>query len=224
MLIHIVIAALVLLPSVILHEVAHGYVAFRLGDPTAKERGRLSLNPFKHISWFGTVLMPLLLSLFHLPVFGYAKPVPIDPRYFENPRQGMALVALAGPATNIVIALLCTVFLNMGMDWIQPGAKAAALAFADSGAYFWPGRLVFYGVLAYQGLIINLVLVIFNAMPVPPLDGSRVVSWLLPDPLARGYNRIEPYGMAIVMALLYFDFFSWLFERLLTPLLNSLVY
>ena len=178
----------VFLLALTFHEVAHGYVARRLGDPTAEEMGRLSLNPAKHISIFGTILFPLMLYLAHSPViFGWAKPVPVDARYFRNPLRGMMWVGMAGPVANFILAL------------------AGALVF----------RLL-KGLIAGQSLLldltvmfifINLILGLFNLIPIPPLDGSRIVTGLLPRRLAVEYLKVERYGFLILVFLLYVGVF-----------------
>lgn len=171
------------IPCIVLHEVSHGYVAYRLGDPTAKMRGRLSLNPLKHIDPFGTVLLPLLLSLSGLPAFGYAKPVPINPHYFRDYRKGMLLTGLAGPTTNLSLAIIASLILRLllalGVDSRSMGADLVLL-------------------FAY----LNLVLMFFNLIPVPPLDGSRVLPVFLSDSALMKYHQFERYGVLIVFAAL----------------------
>ena len=182
-----------LVPAVVFHEVAHGYVSYRLGDPTAKMAGRLSLNPIKHVDPFGTVLLPLLLAFGGGPIFGYAKPVPINPGYYRDYRRGMLLSGLAGPATNWVLALLSGLLLrlllvaepvlNTGSD-----ASVAGLTWGVTGLYYFAQ--------------INLVLMFFNLIPIPPLDGSRVLPLFLSDNALHSYRRFEQYGLLIFFALL----------------------
>jgi Zn-dependent protease len=176
-----------ILPLVIaitFHEAAHGFVAHRLGDNTAFDRGRVSFNPLKHIDPFGTLMLPAMLLLAHSPfLFGYAKPVPVNFRALRNPRIGMVWVALAGPATNIALALL------------------AALAFHVVGclpadAAQWVGDNL------KNALVINVVLAIFNMLPIPPLDGGRVAVGLLPRVLGAPLARLEPFGMLILIGIL----------------------
>jgi len=173
--------------AVVLHEVAHGWVADRLGDDTARWLGRLTLNPIKHIDPVGTVLIPVLLIAVGSPfLFGYAKPVPINWRKLRNPKRDMVWVALAGPATNLLLAL----------------ASAALLAVAVS----MPAELVWImkplAMMCQASIIINLVLCIFNLLPLPPLDGGRVAVGLLPGPMAYQLSRLEPFGFLIIVALL----------------------
>jgi len=173
-----------LLFAITFHEAAHGFVAHRLGDDTAYQLGRVSFNPLRHIDPFGTVILPAMLLLSHSPfLFGYAKPVPVNFRNLRNPRLDMVWVALAGPATNIILAL------------------AAALAFhalplAPAASAQWIADNL------KNALVINVVLAVFNMMPIPPLDGGRVAVGLLPRPLADPLARLEPFGMLILIGIL----------------------
>ncbi len=170
--------------AVTFHEAAHAFVAHRLGDNTAWQLGRVSFNPFKHIDPFGTVLLPGILLLSHAPfLFGYAKPVPVNFRNLHNPRLGMVWVALAGPATNIALALVAALAFH-------------ALPLAPADYAKWLGDNL------KNALIINVLLAVFNMLPIPPLDGGRVAVGLLPNVLAYPLSRLEPYGMLILIGIL----------------------
>jgi len=168
--------------AVIIHEYAHGWTAWKLGDSTAKNAGRLTLNPLAHIDPVGTIFLPLMLLVMHSPVvFGWAKPVPVDFRSLQNPKKDMVWVGLAGPAANIIFAVLLAFIL-----------KFSTLAHS-----------YVLSALISSGIIINLVLAVFNILPIPPLDGSRVMMGLLPRHLAIRYARLEPYGFLIIFGLLF---------------------
>ncbi|MHB1323442.1 MAG: site-2 protease family protein [Coriobacteriia bacterium] len=181
-------------PAIVLHEVSHGYVSYRLGDPTAKMRGRLSLNPVKHIDPFGTVLLPLLLWASGGPIFGYAKPVPVNPHYYRDYRTGMMLSGLAGPATNLVMALLA----GLAVRLVQV-AGGLAVDVASTGTITTLGWILYA---LYYFAQLNLVLMFFNLIPIPPLDGSRVLPLFLSDRALLAYHKVEQYGILIFFAML----------------------
>ncbi|MGE5219421.1 MAG: site-2 protease family protein [Chloroflexota bacterium] len=192
----IIIWAPPVLAAVVFHEVAHGWVAHRLGDPTAKSLGRLTLNPFAHVDLFGTILVPLMLIVAHSPfVFGYAKPVPVNFHNLRNPKRDMIWVAAAGPATNLLLAALCT----MIWKFLAPLAGAHTQPISSSAVvdYFMPIILM-----AQSGILINVTLAVFNMLPLPPLDGGRVLVGLLPPPLSLRLARIERFGFVILIVLL----------------------
>ena len=187
------ISAPAILVAITFHEVAHGYIAYRLGDPTAKVMGRLTINPIAHIDPVGTVLMPILLLIFTQGqfVFGYAKPVPINPMNFRNPRKGMALSAAGGPLTNIALALGSVIVfkLVLAVSVLAPDSVAEAV--------LRPLTLMLA-----SSVTINIVLAAFNLIPIPPLDGGRIAVGLLSERQAMAFSRLEPYGMIIIIVLI----------------------
>jgi Zn-dependent protease len=195
----IAVYAIPVLLAITLHEAAHGYVAARFGDRTALMLGRVTLNPFKHIDPIGTVLMPILLYLATggAFLFGYAKPVPVNFRNLNNPRRDTALVALAGPASNYLQALLWGI---------------VAIVVSGSGVE----ERFFYEV-AKAGVLVNVIMAVFNLFPLPPLDGGRILVSLLPYRQASALERVEPYGFFIVMALIVAGVVSAIWMR---PLMN----
>lgn len=188
--------AVLVLPVILaitVHEAAHGYVADRLGDRTARLLGRVTLNPLRHIDPVGTVLVPLAMySLTALAsggsgfLFGWAKPVPVNPRNLARPRRDMAIVAAAGPLSNLIMAALWSATILVG-GWLLPFSS-------------WVGAPLL--LMGAAGVLINVILLVLNMIPLPPLDGGRVLVGLLPVRLARAVSRIEPYGLAILIALL----------------------
>jgi len=198
-----IISITILVFSAILHEVAHGYVADRLGDPTARLLGRLTLNPKSHIDPFLSIILPLLLFLSGSPVlFGGAKPVPVDPFNLRDGRKDMALVSLAGPATNIVLAIIASAFFRL---------------FYSMGAV---GSLDIIGAILLTIIQINILLAIFNLLPIPPLDGSKVFALLLPEKEAQSYLALGSIGMFIIFFLLMFPIGGFSLGRIVGQLMN----
>jgi Zn-dependent protease len=194
-LLDISLMAVVLLFSVIIHEVAHGYVAWLNGDPTARLSGRITLNPIPHIDPIGTILLPLLLLVTHAGViFGWARPVPVNPSYFRNYRLGEVTCSFAGPASNLLLAVLF----------------AYLLRFKLGG----PGLVL----LAYYGCTINIFLALFNLLPIPPLDGSHLVAAFLPSRLLQLYRYLEPVGFIIILLL----FYTGLMGRIIMPIYRQI--
>ena len=173
--------------AIVFHEVAHGLVARRLGDPTAEQAGRLTFNPIRHLDPFGTVILPLLLALSHAPVFGWAKPVPVNYRRLRHPRRDMVLVALAGPGMNLLLAVLGALALAATLTWSSNPNSLATTLIAGNALNF---------------VLINLFLAIFNLLPIPPFDGGHVIQGLLPPDLARGFGKIGRYSLLVLMVLL----------------------
>ena len=182
--------------AVTLHEAAHGWVADKLGDSTARQLGRITVNPLRHIGWFGTILLPMLMMAFTGFLFGWAKPVPVNMSRLRNPRRDMVWVALAGPGANVLMAILWSLLLLLADSSLTPESLALPLA-----------------AMAVAGIFINLILMALNLLPILPLDGGRVLAGVLPAALARLYARIEPFGFFIIVGLLV----AGLLGKVLTP-------
>ena len=203
------LTALALIPALIIaivfHEVAHGWTALMLGDPTAKERRRLSLNPIRHVDPFGTLILPGLLALTGAPVFGWAKPVPVDKWRLDNPRFGMMAVAAAGPGTNLVLAAIGAVLLGVFLRTIVPASTNPAeitnllMQVVASAPIGGTGFVLF--ALSYF-ILVNLFLALFNLLPLPPFDGSHIVEGLLPPRAAEVYEKLRPFGFPLLFLLL----------------------
>jgi Zn-dependent protease len=185
-------AAALIIPlvfAIVFHEVAHGWTALALGDPTAQERNRLSLNPLRHVDPIGTIVLPGFLALIKAPVFGWARPVPVNAARLRNPRYGMMLVAIAGPLTNLVLAAIGAVVLGLLARGITDApVKGTLLAFAVLNCVNF--------------ILFNVFLALFNLLPIPPFDGSHIVEGLLPRPLAAAYGSFRRYGFMLVLLIL----------------------
>ncbi len=194
-------AAAILL-CLVVHEVCHGLAAYRLGDPTAKQNHRLSLNPIRHLDIFGLLMMMVV-------GFGWAKPVPVDPRYFRKPKQGMAITALAGPVSNFVLAYLAAVILN--------GLAGAAAVRGETAGLIAVMRFF------YLLVLLNIGLGIFNLIPFPPLDGSKVLAMFLPDRAYIRWMQLERYGMLVLMAVLWLGVLDTFLYTARTAVMNGML-
>ena len=193
--------------AITLHEVAHGWVAMKLGDRTAQMMGRLTLNPIKHIDPVGTIIVPGLLLMAGGFIFGWAKQVPVTYLNLNKPKSDMAWVALAGPAAILIMAIGWAVLAMVGVQLFQSG-----FAMGEAMAY-----------MGAAGILINTMLMILNLLPLPPLDGGRILVSLLPGPLAWKVSRIEPYGFFILVGLLYLGFIGSILHPLMNTFINLLV-
>ena len=176
-----------LIIAIVFHEVSHGLVARRLGDRTAEERGRLSLNPVRHIDPFGTVILPLLLAITHAPIFGWARPVPVNYRRLRRPRRDMVLVALAGPGMNLLLAIIGAVVLAATLSMSSNADSLTTALLAGNALNF---------------VLINLFLAVFNLLPIPPFDGGHVVQGLLPPSAAAAFAKVGRYSLLVLVLLL----------------------
>jgi Zn-dependent protease len=209
----IAVMALPLVFAIVLHEVAHGWIANRLGDHTARDSGRLTLNPISHIDLFGTIIMPVLCILAHGPVFGYAKPVPINPYNFQNPKKGMALSSIAGPGVNMIMAVSFALLFRFVMPALE------GILSRQSWQWFGFPLSLMFGF----GVIINVALAVLNLIPIPPLDGSRIVYWMLPDKQAAAYYRLERYGIIILVLLMATNILGHIVLPIINPIVTLLL-
>ncbi|MDR0826618.1 MAG: site-2 protease family protein [Desulfovibrio sp.] len=205
-LLHFGLAFVPALFGIICHEVSHGLAAYKMGDPTARYMGRLTLNPIKHIDPMGLGVF-VFTALFSPFIIGWAKPVPVQTRYFKNPRRDMILVSLAGPLSNVFVACLCALILKLSLNLAQAGLASSSI-------------LLLVAQSAWLGIGINCALCWFNLMPIPPLDGSHILAGILPRQLAMLYTGLSRYGMLVVILLLATGFFRYV----LVPLISYSVF
>ncbi len=191
---YIAVAAIPLIFAITVHEAAHGWVAHRLGDNTAKAMGRLTFNPIPHIDPVGTIILPLLMMLTTGFIFGWAKPVPVDLRNLSDPRRDWAIISVAGPLSNLIMAMIWALVWKL--------------------TFLLPQSMIYVSLplalMAKIGITFNIILMVLNLLPLPPLDGSRVLGWLLPPSLAMKLDQIEPYGVFILIGLLYFGLWDYI--------------
>jgi Zn-dependent protease len=198
--------------SITCHEVAHGWVASRFGDETARSRGRLTLNPLPHIDPVGTIIVPVMLAMIHAPIIGWAKPVPVNFRNLESPKKHMGYVAAAGPITNLLLAVCCALGINF-MFWIFPGPGASG----TGAIYSFLSPLKW---MLFVGIQINVMLAIFNLLPIPPMDGSKVAISVLPMPYAGWFIRMERYGILPLLVLFMIPATNRMIIGLTDPIVN----
>lgn len=225
-LLKVIVMAVPVILAVTLHEVAHGYVAFLRGDDTAMRMGRITLNPLAHVHLFGTIILPAMFYLTTGFLFAFAKPVPVNFNNLRDPRRDMIWVAAAGPFTNIVLAVASALILKF-IAGVYPELYAAAYAGLMNRSMDFSGALIIPVIYMLQfSILLNTVLAIINMIPIPPADGGRVVAGLLPEEQAEKYAGIEPYGLAILIFILFINplnILNWTIYPLIGGILNLLL-
>jgi len=220
------VMALPVILAVALHEVAHGYVAWIKGDDTAKRMGRITLNPIAHIHWFGTIVLPITFYMASGFLFAFAKPVPVNFQNLHNPKKDMVWVAAAGPITNLILAVISALILKI-IIWLNPEVSSVAYSnilnrnTSFAGAFIVP---VIY--MLHFSVLLNIVLCVINLIPVPPADGGRIMTGLLPDKHAMAYAKVEPYGFFILIFILFFNplkILNWTIYPLIGGILKLLL-
>jgi len=200
----IIISLFVILFAITIHEAAHGWVAYKMGDPTAHIMGRVTLNPVPHIDPIGTVLMPAILIIMGAPPFGWAKPVPVNPANLRNPKRDNMLISAAGPTANLLaafVSLITILFLKALNPNISYFIRSFLMGRAGIQGGFHP--LEGLAVILFYAVFLNILLAVFNLIPIPPLDGSGIVTGLLSDEASRTYDKIRPFGFIIILGLIY---------------------
>jgi Zn-dependent protease len=205
--------ALPVILAVTLHEVAHGYVAWIRGDDTAKRMGRITLNPIAHVHWFGTIVLPIMFYMASGFLFAFAKPVPVNFGNLKNPKQDMVLVAAAGPVTNLILAVISALILKI-IIWADPNSFSIAFThISNHETAFTTGTFIVPVIyMLHFSVLLNIVLAVINLIPVPPADGGRIMTGLLPDQQAIAYAKVEPYGFFILIFVLFYnpmDILNW---------------
>jgi len=200
----IIISVFVILFAITIHEAAHGWAAYKLGDPTAHIMGRITLNPVPHIDPIGTVLMPAVLIIMGAPPFGWAKPVPVNPANLKNPKRDNMLISAAGPASNLIaafISLVLIIFLKSFNPNVSYFLRSFLMGRGGIQGGFRP--LEGLAVILFYAVFLNILLAVFNLIPIPPLDGSGIMTGFLSDEASRTYDKIRPFGFIIIIALIY---------------------
>jgi Zn-dependent protease len=222
----VAIIAIPIVLAVVLHEVAHGYVAWLRGDDTALQMGRLTLNPIAHVDWFGTIALPIIFYNLTGFLFAYAKPVPVNFSNLQNPKHDMVFVAAAGPLTNILLAMISAALLKT-MVWLYPDVAmevSGILGNQNPKSDF--SMLVLVIMLLRFSVLINVILALINLIPVPPADGGRIVTGMLPDSMARSYAKMEPIGMFLLIFILFVNpghILNWTIYPLFSIILDLLL-
>ncbi len=218
----VVMEIAVLLIAVSAHESAHGWVAERWGDTTARDLGRITLNPLKHVDPIGSLMVPAMLAISGLPVFGWARPVPVNPLNLRDPRRAMVRVSVAGPAANLILAVASLIALRL-LRTMEPAVPRLVIDNLSSGALFGGGMLGLVVALLTSSLIINVILGVFNLVPIPPLDGAGILEGFLPPAAAASYRQLGRFGFLIVLGLLWLGAFDVVFRPVMIFVLRLVV-